>query len=45
MSRAVKDLKYTSESLKPIGDATAREVGRFSFQGKRQGAATVTANT
>ena len=42
MSRAVKDLKYTSESLKPIGDATAREVGSFSFQGKRQGSAAVT---
>ena len=42
MTRAVKDLKYTSEGLKPIGDTTAREVGRFSFQGKRQGAAIVT---
>lgn len=42
MGRAVKDLKYKSEELKPIGDATAREVGSFSFQGKRQGAAAVT---
>ncbi len=42
MSRSVKDLKYTSEDLKPIGDATAREVGSFSFEGKKQGAAAVT---
>ncbi len=28
--------------MKPIGDATAREVGSFSFQGKRQGSAAVT---
>ena len=42
MSHAVKDLKYTSEDLKPIGDATAREVGSFSFEGKKQGSAAVT---
>ncbi len=42
MSRAVKDLKYTSEDVKPIGDTTARETGSFSFQGKKQGSAAVT---
>ena len=37
MTRAVKDLKYTSESVTPINDSTAREVGSFSFKTQRQG--------
>ena len=32
MTRSVKELKYVSEEVKPIGDATAREVGTFSFK-------------
>ena len=34
MTRAVKDLKYTSDNVTPIGDATAREVGTFAFKFK-----------
>ena len=37
MTRSVKNLKYTSESLTPINDTTAREVGSFSFTMERQG--------
>lgn len=32
MTRSVKDLKYTSEEVKPLDDGTAREVGTFSFK-------------
>ncbi len=32
MTRSVKELRYVSEEVKPIDDATAREVGTFSFK-------------
>ena len=32
MTRAVKNLKYTTDDVKPIDDNTAREVGTFSFK-------------
>ncbi|WP_237480476.1 YybH family protein [Lichenibacterium dinghuense] len=32
MTRAVKNLKYTTDDVKPIGDTTAREVGTFAFK-------------
>ncbi len=34
MTRSVQDLRYTSESIKPVGDSGAREVGSFSFKAK-----------
>ena len=37
MTHAVKNLKYTSESVTPISDTTAREIGSFSFTTQRQG--------
>ena len=32
MTRSVKNLKYTSEDVKPIDDNTVREVGTFAFK-------------
>ena len=32
MTRAVKNLKYTSEDVRPIDDNTAREIGTFAFK-------------
>ena len=32
MIRSVKNLKYTSEEVKPIDDRTVREVGTFAFK-------------
>ncbi|RYB04205.1 YybH family protein [Lichenibacterium ramalinae] len=32
MTRAVKNLKYTTDDLQPIDDNTAREVGTFAFK-------------
>ncbi len=42
MTRSVKDLKYVPEDVKPINDATAREVGTFSFMPHKAGSPQVT---
>ncbi len=34
MTRNVQNLQYTSESIKPVGDTGAREIGSFSFKTK-----------